>query len=156
MIFCFAWYASFSITCLCLLLDMKCTFTYSWRDGFVRRHRHRLPPHIIKLLSPKVQRDDDIDSDLDILDNNYGLPGEGPMKEPSVWKQKPKLSTQERALKETKKAFTKAGLSKEEVLELLIKLKVPGRVYELPSSETYPTPNTWANHAVAQNNSCLT
>lgn len=93
----------------------------------MRRHGHRLPPHIIKLLSPKVQRDEDIDSDLDILDDNFGLPEDESTKEPSVWKQKPKLSVLERAMKETKKAFARAGLTKEETDDLLIKLKVPGK-----------------------------
>ncbi|XP_055351172.1 uncharacterized protein LOC129597583 [Paramacrobiotus metropolitanus] len=110
---------------------MRCTFTYSWRDGFVRRHRHRLPSHIIKLLSPKVQREDDVDSDLDILDTGGGtrmtLLEDGTyIKEPSVWKQKPKLNTQERAIKETRKAFVRGGLTKEEANELLIRLRVPG------------------------------
>ncbi|XP_055351285.1 uncharacterized protein LOC129597666 isoform X2 [Paramacrobiotus metropolitanus] len=115
--------------------DMQCTFTYFWRDGFVRRNRQRLPAHFIKLLSPRgTSLTSGYDDDLDILRamNSRRRPrrilteDDAGVKEPSVWKQKPKLNVHERAVKETRKAFIHGGLTKEEANELLVRLRVEG------------------------------
>ena len=60
-----------------------------------------------------------IEAVIPVIDHSVGP------RTPSVWKKK-NITPAERAIKESKKAFMKAGMSKEEALDLLIRLKVPG------------------------------
>jgi hypothetical protein len=143
---------------------MRCPFTYSWRNGFVKRHSHnrQIPIHLLQLLSPKNEKTKEVcdpdyeDPDLSIISRTMQaksltmgvipattsdinaiqntallktVTAPPMLKGPSVWRQKPKLTQAQRAIKESTKAFLKAGLSKEEASELLMKLKVPGILF---------------------------
>ncbi|OQV13128.1 hypothetical protein BV898_12668 [Hypsibius exemplaris] len=145
---------------------IRCPFTYSWRNGFVKRHasNRQIPLHLLHLLSPKkIQlRSNEIadpefeDPDLTVIASTIqkkqgsaipvatsidlnAIQNPAILKTvttstllmgPSVWKQKPKLTLVQRAVKESTKAFLKAGLTREEAHELLVKLKVPGIAVE--------------------------
>ncbi|GAU91749.1 hypothetical protein RvY_03945 [Ramazzottius varieornatus] len=123
----------------------NCPYTYSWRDHFRARHAERLSEKMLKLLSKggggstgslavetleelteiaRAVRGADalvfrqVEPDFPVVDHSVGP------KTPSVWKKK-KISPVERAIRESKKAFMKAGMNKEEALDLLVRLKVP-------------------------------